>query len=56
MRAQRLWWAKVTLDTAQVLNITAPLVVVVEALSRTLASIDPLLVQSSLLEIELRPW
>lgn len=56
MNPARIWTAQVRVDTSLALDIKAPLVIVIEALSRTLASIDPLLVQSSIVKIKLSPW
>lgn len=47
-----VWYAEVKLDTAVYLTIYGALVVVTEALSRTLSGIDPFIQQGSFLEVK----
>lgn len=46
-----IWYARVELDGNRLLDIIAPLVVVTEALGRTLLAIDPLLDANSHLDV-----
>jgi hypothetical protein len=51
----RQWYCVIKVDGRKVLEITAPLVVVIEAMSRTLSSVDYLLFDSSIVETKLDP-
>lgn len=50
------WEASIKVDGREILKISAPLVIVVEAMSRTLASIDPLLDARSIVEVKILPY
>lgn len=50
----RLWHAMIQLDNAVFLDIRAPLVVVNDAMARTLMGLDPHIQQGSRLEVQVR--
>lgn len=51
----RMWRVRVLIDNGLVLELAAPLAVAIDALGRTLSSVDSLLYPDSHVEITIRP-